>query len=487
MKVSEHIELSPDASLMESLRGIGYSIEDAVADIIDNSITANAQEIQIKCTLKDKMPIMAIIDNGVGMSKEELIAAMRFGSTSPGEDRTENDLGRFGLGMKTASLSQCRHLTVLSKRDGIISCCEWNLDFISNNGDSKWYLGVLDSENIQNREQLCSLYNDYLSQPESGTIVLWENIDKVSHETKNFNRTVASIKEHIELYFHRFLENENRISISVNNDYLKAFDPFNLENNATRELEEQQINLDGQKIVVQPFVLPHKNKVSAEVYEKYAGSKGYLHNQGFYIYRNHRLIIKGTWFNLIKKEELNKLIRVKVDIPTALDYLWKINVRKSQAFPPDTVKNKLRKIISRIETAGRQVYRQRGRKINSEIFPVWEQIVTHGQLFYKINRSHPIIEEFNNTLSTAKKKMLEHIIGMIEDSIPIDRIAYDIKGGEKVETGSLAEERLAVLLDFYIEKLSANSKNIANEILTCEPFVFQQEKTKKLLQNKGLI
>lgn len=163
--------LPPSAAcLTASLRDLGYSLETAVADLIDNSISADATEIQIFCVLTRDNPVLGIVDNGRGMSSDELITAMKHGSIAPKETRSIKDLGRFGLGLKTASFSQCRQLTVLTVQNGIRSGAEWDLQKIEDDDD--WYIAILDDEEIAAQPLIDSL-------PETGTMILWRNLDRL--------------------------------------------------------------------------------------------------------------------------------------------------------------------------------------------------------------------------------------------------------------------------------------------------------------------
>lgn len=493
-------ELPPSPlSLLESLRNLGYTMETAIADIIDNSISADADEINIDFSWNDGNPWLAITDNGYGMTRTELVSAMRFGSESPFVARSSNDMGRFGLGLKTASLSQCRHLTVLSKREGTVSCCEWDLNRIRNIGEDVWNLGILDHDDIVQRHLLWSIYQRVLGHIESGTIVLWESIDRISEQNPGtsqdayFNARIDDTRNHLQLVFHRFLSPEEvgrkKVHIFMNLDALVAFNPFNPRNVATQELEKQQITLDGSTIVVQPYVLPHHNKVSRQEYEEYAGEGGYLHNQGFYVYRNRRLIIKGTWFRLIRKEELNKLLRVKVDIPNTLDHLWRIDVRKSHASPPETIRSELRQVISRIEISGRRVYRQRGRNLLSTIqSPVWNRVASAGLVHYKVNRDHPLLKELLADIPKEKRPFLENVLSMIESSFPTDMFFHDTATRpESLEQPKLQEQELAMLLDVFISSWGApilSVDQVMNKLVVTEPFASNRDLTRQILERR---
>jgi len=498
--MKKFVDLAPSpTSLIESLRNIGYSIQTSIADIVDNSITAEASKIIIRFSWNSGEPWLAIIDNGCGMTKEELIEAMRFGSSNPSENRNINDMGRFGLGLKTASLSQCRDLIVLSKKSGITWCCEWNLDELSRPNHKGWKLGVFNLSDDQNYPILKTIYDELLSDITNGTIVFWKNIDRVKEQIPynqqevNFNSLLFNTRTHLELTFHRFLSPDpgtKKINFIMNNDELIAFNPFNPNNLATQELAEQQIIIDGETIKVQPYVLPHHNKVSQQEYEKYSGEDGYLHNQGFYVYRNRRLIIKGTWFNLIRKEELNKLIRVRVDIPNSLDYLWKIDIKKSNASPPETVKKELKQVIFRIQGYGRQVYRQRGRRLSTSIQnPVWNRIASSGLISYRLNREHPLVIEFVNSATDQQKNFFYKLITMFESSFPVDLFFNDLASKPKqIENPGFKQSDLEILLDIFFQswRLSGIPENEYSEkILSTDPFASNQSVTKIILKSRG--
>jgi len=501
MSEQEYIDLAPSPSaLMESLRDIGYSMQTAIADIIDNSITAQSTEINLRFSWNEGNPWLGIIDNGHGMSRDELIAAMRFGSLTPRADRSVDDLGRFGLGMKTASFSQCRHLTVLSKKDGTLTCCEWDLDLISLTKNSKWLLHVLSEDELLKKTHLLDLMNTYLKNIQSGTIVLWKKIDRIDREVSesqqeaHLNSLVSDARHHLELVFHRYLAPEvgrKKIKISLNGMFLEAFDPFNTGHITTIELPDEYFECDGHKISVQPFVLPHHRKVDKEQYQLYAGKEGYVHNQGFYVYRNKRLIIKGTWFRLIKKSELTKLVRVRIDIPNTLDHLWKIDVKKSNASPPESIRSELKRIISKIEYSGKRVYMGRGERLKTLIKdPVWSRRVASGHVIYEINRDHPLLRKFFGNIGAEKSVVFSDLLKMIESSFPSDLFFSDFANApEKLNRAEFKEEQLGRLLEVYIELWGLNSDSSEEEIdnlLEVDPFLFNKEIALRLLAQKGI-
>ncbi len=493
-EITNYIDLSPTpSSLIESLRDIGYSIETSIADIIDNSITALSSQIDIRFSWNDGMPWLAIIDDGCGMSYEELEAAMRFGSMSPLAKRSKDDLGRFGLGLKTASFSQCRCLTVLSKKDGDISCCQWDLDSISLSKNNKWLLRVLSGEDIAEIPILNSLATKYLNDLSAGTIVLWNSIDRIDagndsevNESK-FHEALISVRIHLELVFHRFISpdpGQSKVRFSFNNDELEAFDPFNSAKSTERPGAD--FKCEGENINVQPYVLPRHNKVSKSEWKKYEGQLGYLHEQGFYVYRNRRLIIKGTWFRLISKAELTKLLRVKVDIPNSLDHLWKIDVKKSHASPPFSIRKELKNIIGQIELDGKRVITGEGQRLRSSVKePSWNRIAANNQILYEINKDHTLIKDFCGRLDDPKRQLFENILSTLENSFPREAFFKDVASTpEQVETPPMQKKQIEILLDIFLGT-TAPTKERLKELMHIDPFVSNKECAEQIFKERA--
>ncbi|WP_294985238.1 ATP-binding protein, partial [uncultured Fibrobacter sp.] len=320
--------------LSNSMRCMGYSLESAIADIVDNSITAKATEIEIKFPVSPDEVCIAICDNGNGMTKEELFDAMKYGSTLKGKQRSEDDLGRFGMGLKSASHSQCRRLSVASKKNGNISAYVWDLDVI----DEKHEWLMIDcSEN-----DIAKIpFIDYLNQIKSGTVVVWQDFDfirkEAGEEYSEIVRQQNDVADYLSLIFHRYLskDKKDRLSIKINNFQLEPLDPF-LENHPKTSIKKSisiPVKDSGgieRMISIQPYILPFQKDLTKEDEKKSGGVENYRTKQGFYIYRNERLIIWGTWFNR-HRDELTKYARIKVDIPNTLDDVWGIDIKKQNA------------------------------------------------------------------------------------------------------------------------------------------------------------
>jgi hypothetical protein len=483
----------PPSALLESLRSIGYTIETAIADIVDNSITAGASRIAVRYLWNGGKPWIAICDNGDGMGADELLEAMRLGSRSPNEVRNSRDLGRFGLGMKTASISQCRQLVVVSKKDQKISACKWDLDETAASQSSEWEVTVLEPEEIRADKILSDLISQRLDSLRAGTIVLWRKLDADLGDPSSpagearFSSHMDASRKHLEVVFHRFLApslNQQKLSMDFNDSELVPFDPFGTPVPARQELTAERIAINDDTILVQPYVLPHASKAgSVTEYQKLAGEEGYLQNQGFYVYRNQRLIIKATWFRLIPKDELNKLIRIRVDIPNSLDHLWRIDIKKSQASPPEPVRRELKRIIQKISGSGRIVFTNRATRIrNRQVTPVWRREVVDGRVRYLVNEEHPIVMGLIKELPNTKVEALRACFALINSTFPYDmyyadaaddRTEFDNAGPDEETVKQVGIQLVRALRScgFSGDKLREQLK--ASEFFTCSPELFE--------------
>lgn len=416
--MSEIIQSIPEARLLlASLRSVGYNEETAIADIIDNCISAQAHEIKIHFDWEKKR--IVISDDGFGMSKKDLLDNMRIGSSDPGKNRAENDLGRFGMGMKTAAFSLGKKLTVVTKADATVSNASWDLDQIPQIG---WSLIVRDESEI------CE-FSSRLG--EQGTIVIIENLDRVidiDDEKKaqnKFYRIAGKTEKHLALTFHRFIEEDNLL-LELNGNLIKAWNPFVLKNSATQELPEESVFSDDgcAEVIIQPYVLPHKTKfASDEDYQAAGGPKGWNYHQGIYVYRNRRLIICGTWFDYIKKEPAYNLARIKIDITSASDEDWKIDIKKSTASLPSYVRELVEREIDLCTEISARVYNSRGSYSKSNVGApnldyVWEQRKKNGRYSFHINRKHSLLKNINQQLDDKGKLTLSAYLALVENYAP---------------------------------------------------------------------
>ncbi|EOZ2962939.1 ATP-binding protein, partial [Enterobacter kobei] len=421
------ISLPPYApTLIESTRAIGYTLEAAVADIIDNSISAQASWIDI-FFFPTGNSYIAIMDNGCGMDAQELDAAMRYGSQNPNVKRTANDLGRFGLGLKTASLSQCRTLTVATKQGKHIEARRWDIDHVIETQD--WSLLILESDDEINKIPRI----EKLKEIKSGTLVVWQNLDRLNVGELNFEcsmgKKMDDIRNHLSLVFHRYLSGESglkKINIRMNNTAINYLDPF-LSHRNTQIMSDESLQCEDSKIVIRPYLLPHISDLTKNEIETLGGKDGLRKNQGFYVYRNKRLLIWGTWFRMMRQGECSKLARVQIDIPNELDTMWTLDIKKSKAMPPEVVRNNLAPIIQGLAEKSKRTWEFRGkRETNDSIVHIWQRFKGKNDgYFYKINRNHPLVKTFLND-SQKIKKNLDGLLKSIESSIPFNQLYLDL-------------------------------------------------------------
>lgn len=471
-------------SLVESLRSLGYSFSAAIADLLDNSISAKAQNIYITAE-PGSNPSMIICDDGCGMSKQELYEAMRYGSSNPLEERLPDDLGRFGLGLKSASLSQCRKLIVISKKDGEINGYSWDLDYIIES--RAWMLKGYKETEIRNLPKITML-----DEVEHGTYILLQEFDRIKEGTGNitetFSKCLDDMINHLSLVFHRFLE--EGLKIYVNNLQIEGKDPFLISHKATQKKRESSFYINGEKIILKPYILPHLSKLSQDDLDKVGGKERLRNDQGFYVYRNKRLIIWGTWFRLERKDELNKLARVMVDIPNSLDYMWSIDIRKSTATLPDIIKKNMYNAVYESVLSSEAVHTYRGRKEkkDKDIEYIWERVKVRDGYEYQINRKMPQLELLEQTLDKTQICLLNSVINAIEDAFPVSALYVDAAkgnvGDKKIEPGDEFEKIWNDLQNqmSYVREQGWSEAAYYNIFLRTEPYCNNEEIKKRIKQ-----
>jgi hypothetical protein len=468
------------AAMIESMRAVGYTPQAAIADLIDNSLSAQARNVWLTFFWDGTTSYISVRDDGLGMSAQELSNAMRLGSRSPLEEREPADLGRFGLGLKTASFSQCRRLTVRSKRaGGEATTRRWDLDYV--NETEEWRLlkepGATSESRLQGLDEL-----------ESGTVVLWEQMDRLVEQApveddrvhRRFLDLARSVEGHLAMVFHRFLEGRAGLSIWINDARVEAWDPFLTKELATQRLAEEALIVNGTRVLVRPYVLPHHSKIPGDVHREAAGPGGWNAQQGFYIYRNRRLLVPGGWLRLgFQKEEHCKLARIQVDLPNSLDDEWHIDVKKSTARPPGPVRDDLRRIATITRQRASEIYRHRGkviaREASHESTFVWARMVRRGKVFYRVNREHPMVKEALEELG-SRSEDLEVLLRMIEETIPAPLIALDASERTDEQStpfeGSAPSEVLTVLRWVYraLRDTGLSDADARTRLLGMEPF-----------------
>ncbi|MBT4131780.1 MAG: ATP-binding protein [Candidatus Marinimicrobia bacterium] len=444
--------------MVEALRGLGYSTSTAIADIIDNSISACASTVSVNFHWKGENSRISILDDGCGMNEEELDHAMRLGDVNPLDARDENDLGRFGLGLKTASFSQCRRLTVASMRNNAAHCLRWDLDVLSKSEGDGWYM-------LEGAEAGSEQFIEDIENKNNGTIVLWEKLDRIitgSFSVENFLDLIDVVERHLSMVFHRFLENRSRpFSILINGQRLKPWDPF-LTGNPSKPWHSPVSpapTMPG--VEVECHVLPHKDMLSVRDFEEAQGPEGWTAQQGFYVYRNKRLLLAGSWLGLGSgrawiKDEAHRLARIRIDIPNSVDSEWKIDIRKSRARPPVNLRPWLGQLAEATRMRARNAFAYRGRVQRSytgeEIVQAWKPEKGKHGVRYRIDHKHPSV---NAVLDQAGhlRAQIEAMLRVLEETVPVQKIWLDTAeekdtprtGFDKVPV----DEVRAVLLQMY--------------------------------------
>lgn len=456
--------------LIKSISEQGYSFEAALADLIDNSISADATQVEILIDTETQPFKLFLADNGTGMDEEQLKNCMKFPSQSPDDSRVDSDLGRFGLGMKTASFSQTRKFTTLSRVRGTENYCArtWDLELLRNNG---WNLLINSSENIKKTieqyQQLSSTRFNSFEEFSASTIILWEGLYKFEQYLEEKNREDALYKEieiiaeHLSLVFHRFMEkNSQKLEIRINNQRLDPFNPFPTKEKDFRSLEFRKRNFGNDSIKIEGFVLPSRCiKESKEGLSIWTTKKRSLMDmEGIYIYRANRLILFGGWNGLIKKAPRLQLARLQVEIGNNADHLLHLNVAKSQVIIPHELKNAFQGYIEDLKSEAEKEFFNKGirqfkeakNKSNIQLFE--RKISSKGPVL-EINRDFELIKSLLLGLEKNQIAKFNMIISMVNTRINKIR-------GAQTDQNFLQDDNLSTedLID-NINNLKANGIN----------------------------
>ncbi|MEZ4294643.1 MAG: ATP-binding protein [Polyangiaceae bacterium] len=410
--------------LVESLRAFSYELPTAIADLVDNSVSAGARRVWVDFYWDGAESCIAVTDDGRGMTEAQLVDAMRLGSTSPLAPRKPRDLGRFGLGLKTASFSQCRRLTVRSKqRSGKPATWRWDLDQIVRTNE--WVL-LRDGDDAARHFQR-------LEELGSGTAIVWQNLDRLvggdrtgdDRAQARFLTRADRVREHLAMIFHDLMRGRESVRLFINDSLITPWDPYLQDEPATQVLPITRLDFRGSLVSVHPFVLPHHSKISAQILNAAAGPHGWNAHQGFFVYREGRLLVPGDWLGLgWAREEHYKLARIRLDIPNTLDLDWAIDVTKSRASPPAALREQLRGIAERTRAAAKRVYTFRGAKLTpaadaDRVF-LWEPVAKHDKIRYRLNREHPLLKQ---ALSKGRDRAsLSALLSLIEETVPVSHI-----------------------------------------------------------------
>lgn len=478
---AEHVPPNP-GDLIESLRDFGYTLESALADLIDNSITANANRVRVVVEGTSSTPHLAIVDNGDGMPEGRLVEAMRMGSLGPLVARARTDLGRFGLGLKTASLSQGRCLTVITKTPNSSTPIvrRWDLDHVRKAG---WQL-------LREPTQVAEPYVEKIARDSHGTAVVVEQLDRAaffelsaSERQKHLGSVLDSVRGHLGMVFHRFIS-EHGLEIKLGETAVPAWDPFLL--GLSTALPPEKIPFKQQTLEVVPFVLPHHTRLSDDEHTKAGGLLGWNKHQGFYVYRERRLIVPGTWLNLnLKQEDHYKLARIRLDLPNTVDDAWQLNVMKSHVAAPPLLKDTFRRIANDVRQQASSVYRVRGEREapsqRSQEKVVWRRKTTRTGVRYEIDRSHPVVKALL-ACGCDHDEFLDDVLSLVEGTIPVAAMLQEpekaidgsVQDGPPIPVESLV--KMAQLSETFLIHSGQAPAEARRIVLSSQPFLrFREE------------
>jgi hypothetical protein len=479
---SENADPNPEY-LIKSIAEQGYSLESSLADLMDNSISANATKIEVLIKMEQEPFTLFIADNGNGMDEKALKGSMQFPSNSPEEARNVLDLGRFGLGMKTASFSQTRCFTVLSRKKGTkaYSGRTWDVNYLKQVG--KWRLIVNTQEEIAKLiHQYHSLSEGHLNRFENfdaNTIVVWKGLYKFENYLEEDNRQSALKKQitevttdYLSLVFHRYMERRaNPLQIRINNNLIAPFNPFPTTITDFRPIEYKQKNFSTDTIKIEGFVLPSRSiNESQSISIWTTKNRSLMDMEGIYIYRADRLIHFGGWNGLIKKAPRLQLARLRVDIGNSVDHLLHLNVAKSQIEIPHDLTAAFEKYIDELKTQAEREFFNRGiRKFSSnrkeDNVQLFERKASSKGTLLEVNSSFPLLKSLMSELKKEQLTKLNLVIRMINTRINEIRQTHEDKAFVGIEEkDGLSLKDLITCVNELIES-GLSSELIKNDIL----------------------
>jgi hypothetical protein len=458
LDVPDNEELIPPkaSALLESLRSFGYSLIDSIADLIDNSIVAKATEINVDFIWQGRESKILIADNGFGLNYEDLKNAMSLGVNGPSAARAENDLGRFGLGLKTASLSQARKMKVYSRKSkgALVGLC-WDLDAVEKN--NRWAaIKLLENDSSK----------DKIKIKNSGTVIVLEVLDRIIKEgtlienvdeRKHFYSEAEEVSLWIGMIFHRYIESD-RLKILVNGNVIKSLDPLHLESDLTKILVDKEIIRSEETKAKITSVLISQQHIDSELSDK----KDLTSKQGIYIYRNNRIVSYGRWAGLAGGNSSdNKYFRISLDFNSKDDKFWEIDVKKTKVKIPRSISKRLKPILKSGFSKSREILWNStfiNKNSRTTIPPLWLMGSKSGKDLLLINREHPFVKKIKEIASI--KKEFEILLKMIETSLDYNQFDSKDESGQ-ISPKDIFQQNMADLglKESEIEKL-LNSLNI---------------------------
>ncbi|WOF16782.1 ATP-binding protein [Methanoplanus sp. FWC-SCC4] len=394
-------EILPSARrTMSAFRNFGYTFSSAVAEIVDNSIEAGANEVNININFDGSDSWITIADNGQGMGLKEITEAMRYGTERKYDSQS---LGKFGMGLKTASLSQCRCLTVSSRKSlntpYITGLC-WDYDHIQKT--NKWQAIKLKNTELNRKVRKPLMKN-------TGTVVMWERLDRIAElenpdgkrGEKRLLKMVEDLELHLGMVFHKYLSGEikrKNLKICINGEKVRPWDPFVRTEEKLDILNPIKIPVKTDKseahVILEPFILPKKSDFSSDAaFESASGPHKWNMQQGFYIYRSGRMIQSGGWNRIRASDEHTKYARVMIDFPPELDEMFSIDVAKMRAKIPLQIRDLVKKETEKVVGKAKRAY---GADMNTKLKRKISEVINSDEIKKEICKTNNIPKIENN-------------------------------------------------------------------------------------------
>jgi len=463
--------------LIKSIAEQGYSLETSIADLIDNSISAGAKQIEVLVDTQSNPLTLFIADNGRGMSSAELKENMKFPSSSMDAPRDASDLGRFGLGMKTASFAQTRRFTVISRlqHSKTYHARTWDVEHLKSTG--KWNIIInaeaeirdLLSRYLELSEGFLNRFDGYIPS----TIIVWNGLYKFekNHDLQDkseiFQKELSeTTREYLQLIFHRFLARPETLRIRLNNEQLSPFDPFP---ESARNISSRQKLLMGDSLRLEGFVLPNRSLEESKGPSAWTMShKSLMDMEGIYIYRADRLIVFGGWIGMTKSAPRLQLARLKVEIGNGIDHLFHLNVAKSSIIIPFGERFAFRRYVSELRQEAEKEYynyETRAKPANTAVKAIFAKVPTSRGMALEIDDTFPLLEELMTSLNEKQQKKLRIILRMITTIVnKVKKVHEDASYTEWTEKDKFSEADLINTITLML-KSGITKKDLLNEMI----------------------
>lgn len=481
---SENANPNPEF-LIKSIAEQGYSLETALADLIDNSISANADKIEILINFEEEPCTLYLSDNGVGMDEALLKSNMLFPSNSIDATRNSSDMGRFGLGMKTASFSQTRRFTVITRKKGSsnYSARTWDVNFLKESGEWK----IL----INSQVEIKAILNDYKSisschlnrfnEFETNTLIVWKGLYKFDYLNQDIRKNslkkqiTETTSDYLSLVFHRYMEKKvSPLKIRINNHILSPFNPFPTQETDLRPIEYKQKCFFSDLIKIEGFVLPSRSidESTSSLSIWTTKRRSLIDMEGIYIYRANRLIFFGGWLGLIRKSTKLQLARLRFEVGNKVDHLLHLNVSKSQITIPHDLKNAFENYIEILKSEAEREFFNRGTRthsINNKLENkalLFEKKATNKGLILELNSNFPLIKQLKEELSQSQIFKFNLLIRMVNIAINKIRQSHEDKSFTAIEENDGIALNDLVLGIKFLQAEGLSSESIKTCILS---------------------